>query len=181
MKRGFPVAGDETKLIVRAQAGDVRAFERLLREIAPRLGGYIRRLVGNDAIADEIAQEAFWRMWRGIGWLRDPALFRPWAYRIATREAYRTIGREQKHVAGRNDVAELDALPAPEVDATLRVDIERSLSRVSPAARVVLAVHYLEGLSLEETAAAADIPVGTVKSRLASGLKQMRALMEETP
>ncbi len=172
------MADDATKLIVRAQSGDVRAFECLLRDIAPRLQGYIRRLVGNDAVSDEIAQEAFWRMWRGIGWLRDPKLFRPWAYRIATREAYRAMGREHKHGVGRADVEELDLLPAPEADATLRVDIERSLSRVSPAARVVLAAHYLEGLSLEETAAAAEIPVGTVKSRLASGLKQLRALME---
>ena len=174
------MADDETKLIVRAQSGDVRAFERLLRDIAPRLKGYIRRLVGN-AVADEIAQEVFWRMWRGIGWLRDPKLFRPWAYRIATREAYRAMRREHKHFAARADVEELDVLPAPEADATHRVDIERLLSRVSPAARVVLAAHYLEGLSLEETAAAADLPVGTVKSRLASGLKQMRTLMETSP
>lgn len=175
------MADDETKLIICAQLGDVGAFENVLRAIAPRLHNYIRRLVGNDALAEEIAQDAFWRMWRGIGWLRDPKLFRPWAYRIATREAYRTMGRERKHVEGRLDATKLDTLPAPAADPHLRGDIERCLPRVSPAARVVLAAHYLEDLSLEETAAAADIPVGTVKSRLASGLKQMRALMETAP
>ena len=175
------MADDATKLIVRAQSGDLRAFESVLRDIAPRLQGYIRRLVGNDVIADEIAQEAFWRMWRGIGWLRDPNLFRPWAYRIATREAYRAMARERKHFAERGDVEELDVVAAPEADATIRIDIEHFLSTVSPAARAVLAAHYLEGLSLEETAAATEIPVGTVKSRLASGLKQMRALMESAP
>jgi RNA polymerase sigma-70 factor, ECF subfamily len=175
------VADDATKLIIRAQSGDLRAFEDVLRQIGPPLRGYILRLVGNVAITEEITQEAFWRIWRGLGWLRDPRLFRAWAYRIATREAYRTIGRERKHTAARADIDELDALPALEADATARADIEHFLSHVSPAARVVLAAHYLEGLSLEETAAAADIPVGTVKSRLASGLKQMRALMETTP
>lgn len=175
------MADDATRLILRAQTGDLRAFEKVLQDIGPQLHGYILRLVGNRAIADEIAQEVFWRIWRGLGWLRDPKLFPPWAYRIATREAYRSLRRESKHDAERAGVEVLDLLAAPEADPALRADIDRSLLRVSPAARVVLAAHYLEEMSLEETAAAADIPVGTVKSRLASGLKQLRALMETEP
>jgi len=177
VKRGFPVAGDETKLIVRAQAGDVRAFERLLREIAPRLGGYIRRLVGNDAIADEIAQEAFWRMWRGIGWLRDPLLFRPWVYRIATNEAHRALGREGAREGTHADASELETLQANFADPARKLDAERCLAQVSPLARVVLVAHYYEGLSLEDVGAVTGAPLGTVKSRLASGLTQLRALM----
>src|SRR5690348_10324617 len=85
---------DDIKAIVRARAGDVRAFEQLLRAIEPQLRGYLNRLLGGRPIAEDVLQETFLRLWRGLGWLRDPSLLRPWAYRIATNEANRALGRE---------------------------------------------------------------------------------------
>ena len=170
---------DDVRLVVRAQAGDLRAFEQLLQALEPRLRGYVGRLVA-PAIVDDVLQEAFVRIWRGLGWLRDPALFRSWAYRIATREAQRAMGREHKRDALRADAAEFDAVPARFDDPAVRLDAERCLAQVTPLARTVLAAHYFEGLSLEEVAAVTDAPLGTVKSRLASGLAQLRALMGET-
>lgn len=167
---------DDVRLIVRAQAGDLRAFEQLLQAIEPKLRGYVGRLVA-PAIVEDVLQEAFVRIWRGLGWLRDPALFRPWAYRIATREAQRAMGRERRRNEVRADAAELDALPTRFDDPAVRLDAERCLAQVTPLARTVLAAHYFEGLSLEEVAAVTDAPLGTVKSRLASGLAQLRALM----
>jgi RNA polymerase sigma-70 factor (ECF subfamily) len=167
---------DDIKRIVRAQAGDVQAFEHLLRAIEPPLRGYINRLVGARPIADDILQETFLRMWRGIGWLRDPALFWPWAYRIATNEAHRVMARESTREETRADASELDELQANFADPARRLDAERCLSQVSPLARVVLIAHYYEGLSLEEVSAVISAPLGTVKSRLASGLAQLRAL-----
>jgi len=75
----------------------------------------------------------------------------------------------------------LDTLQAPVTDPAQRLDLESTLMRISPLACTVLVAHYFEGLSLEEVAAAVEAPVGTVKSRLASGLKQARALMEAPP
>lgn len=57
---------DDVRLIVRAQAGDLRAFEQLLRAIEPRLRGYVGRLVA-PAIVEDVLQEAFVRIWRGLG------------------------------------------------------------------------------------------------------------------
>ena len=169
---------DDVRLIVRAQAGDLRAFEQLLQALEPRLRGYVGRLVA-PAIVEDVLQEAFVRIWRGLAWLRDPALFRPWAYRIATREAQRAMGRERKRDELCADAAELHALPARFDDPAVRLDAERCLAQVTPLARTVLAAHYFEGLSLEEVAAVTDAPLGTVKSRLASGLAQLRGLMGE--
>lgn len=167
---------DDIKTIVRAQAGDVRAFEQLLRAIEPQLRGYLNRLLGARPIAEDVLQETFLRLWRGIGWLRDPLLFRPWAYRIATNEARRALGREHTREETRADESELDALHANFTDPARKLDAERCLSEVTPLARVVLVAHYYQGLSLEEVSAVTGAPLGTVKSRLASGLTQLRAL-----
>jgi RNA polymerase sigma-70 factor (ECF subfamily) len=168
---------DDIRRIVRAQAGDVRAFEYILRNLEPQLRGYLTRLLGARPIAEDVLQESFLRMWRGLGWLRDPMLFRPWAYRIATNEARRALGRENMREETRADESELGTLQANFIDPARRLDAERCLAQVSPLARVVLVAHYYEGLSLEDVGAVTGAPLGTVKSRLASGLTQLRALM----
>lgn len=165
-------------LILRAQAGDLAAFEGLLHTVEPQLRRYVGRLTGPRGAVDDVLQETFVRVWRGLGWLRDPALFRAWAYRIATREAQRFMRRELKGEELRADEAELTHLEAPFIAPATRLDLERTLEHISPLARTVIVAHYLEGLTLEEVAAVAEAPLGTVKSRLASGLKQARAFME---
>jgi RNA polymerase sigma-70 factor (ECF subfamily) len=169
-------AGYDVGLIVRAQAGDRQALEQVLADIAPALRRYLARITAERA--DDVLQETLFRIWRNLGWLPEPVLFRPWAYRIATREAFRYLRRERKHEEGRADPSALEQAPAPLADPAERLFIESALSRITPLARAVLAAHYLEGLTLEETAAATETPPGTIKSRLASGLRQARALME---
>jgi len=169
--------GYDIPLIVRAQAGDRIALQALLTAIAPPLKRYLARLVGPSA--EDVLQDALFRIWRNLSWLREPGLFRPWCYRIATREAQRTMRRERKH--DHVDDSALDFVATEMDNPALVLLAERLLDHVSPQARVVLAAHMLEGLSLEDTAAAVEIPLGTVKSRLASGLKQIRALTEDKP
>jgi RNA polymerase sigma-70 factor (ECF subfamily) len=169
-------AAHDIGLIVRAQAGDRQALEQVLEDIAPPLRRYLARITGQRA--DDVLQETLFRIWRNLGWLREPVLFRAWAYRIATREAFRHLRRERKHEEDRADASALDQAPAPSSDPAERLFIESALSRITPLTRAVLAAHYLEGLTLEETAAATETPLGTVKSRLASGLRQTRALMK---
>lgn len=169
-------AAYDVGLIVRAQAGDRHALEQALAAIAPPLRRYLARITGERA--DDVLQETLFRIWRNLGWLREPVPFRAWAYRIATREAFRHLRRERKHEEGRAEATALEQVAAPLSDPAERLLIESALSRITPRTRAVLAAHYLEGLTLEETAAATETPLGTVKSRLASGLSQARALMQ---
>ena len=169
-------AGYDAGLIVRAQAGDRQALEQVLTDVTPPLRRYLARITGERA--DDVLQDTLFRIWRNLGWLREPVLFRPWAYRIATREAFRHLSRERKHEEGRADDSALDQVAAAPAGPAERLLIESALARITPLTRAVLAAHYLDGLTLEETAAATETPLGTVKSRLASGLRQARALME---
>ncbi len=162
---------NEIFLVLRCQSGDREAFDQLLKSIEIRLWRYISNLTGGGDLADDILQEVFLIIYRKIGWLNDPHLFRPWVYRIATRETFRIL---KKRSNWREDVLDDSLLesviqPEPAIDLDMRI-----LKRISPASRAVLMLHYLEELSLNETANILDISVGTVKSRLAYGLRRLR-------
>lgn len=171
---------DLSPLVARASAGDTGAFGQLVVALEPDLHRYVSRLVGPRALADDILQETFLRLWKGLPWLQDPSLVRPWSFRIATREAYRLLGRELRREARSVGPAALDAVAVDFADPSSRLDIETHLPNVTPGARLVIVAHYLEGLSLDEIAAATRAPLGTVKSRLASGLVQLRKVLGDT-
>ena len=90
------------------------------------------------------------------------------------------MGRERKREELHADESELELLQAHFEDPGARMDAERQFSQISPRARLVLVAHYFEGLSLEEVSAVTGTPLGTTKSRLASGLKQLRTMMDTT-
>ena len=171
---------DESWLVLRAQMGDREAMERLLERLAPPLTRFIGRI--SPPLRDDVTQDVLWTIVRKIRWLEDPAALRPWAYRIAAREAWKQLRHERRHSAGVSEEV-LDGLPAPDpVELPPAADdLRRHLARVSPASRLVLVLHYLEELTLDRVAVVLEIPPGTVKSRLAYGLKQLRQAMGAMP
>lgn len=173
----------EAWMVLRAQGGDREAFDALLAAVQEPLFGFVAAVTGDRTLAEDVLQEVFVRIWTGLKWLRDPALFRPWAYRIAAREAVRHARRERRRDALHDDAA-LDGLPAAEPeppDPWLLERLPGLLDRVSPASRAVLTLHYLHELSLAETAAVLGISAGTAKSRLAYGLRSLRGALGLTP
>lgn len=165
---------DFTHLVARARAGDPEAFGQLVRALEPKLRHYVARLVNPRPVVDDILQETFIRLWKGLPWLRKTALFRPWSFRIATREAHRALGGELRREKRHTDADALNTIAVDFADPSGRLDIEAQLPIVTPHARLVIVAHYFEGLSLDEIASATGVPLGTIKSRLASGLIQLR-------
>lgn len=165
---------DLIRLVSRASSGDTWAFRQLIAALEPDLRRYLVRMVSPRPIVDDVLQETFIRLWKGLAWLQDPSLLKPWSFRIATREAHRMLGRELKREAQSADPTALDHLAVNFDDPSARLDIEAHLPSVSPGARMVVVAHYFEGLSLEEISSATHLPLGTIKSRLASGLVQLR-------
>jgi RNA polymerase sigma-70 factor (ECF subfamily) len=163
---------DQTLLVLLAQAGDRAALEKLLRHIHEPLRRYISGLVGAD-LADDVLQETALQIFHKLPHLREPAVFRPWTYRIASRIAFSQLKRARRWEP-------LDA--APEILTTVNSNLGELpdeaflslLDHVSPASRAVLLLRYQHDLSLEETAAVLDIPIGTAKSRLNYGVSTLR-------
>jgi len=164
----------ETWLALRAQAGDREAFDQLFRLLQEPLYRYVFSLVGARALAEDVLQEVFILIYRKIRWLREPGLLRPWAYRIATREAFKQLKRERRWSDKAEDESVLLDLPAPSRDELAPELIAQLVARVSPASRAVIVLHYLHEMPLAEIAEVMDVAVGTVKSRLAYGLDLMR-------
>ena len=173
----------ETWWVLRAQSGDREALGELLQAIQEPLYRYIFRLVGERNLAEDILQEVFIRIYRKLRWLREPELFRPWAYRIASREAFKFLKRERRWLEQVRDEATLGAIEAHPPEENFAPELIEHLpalvARVSPASRAVLILHYLHEMPLAEVAAVLGIALGTVKSRLAYGLSILRREIKE--
>jgi RNA polymerase sigma-70 factor, ECF subfamily len=172
-------SAEETLWVLRAQSGDRDAVEQLLLRVRPALARFVRGVVGL-ADAEDVVQDVLVLIYRNLVWLRDPDLFRPWAFRIASRAAFRHLKKARRaplHVA--EDVLETvqvdEKRPSDEALAALL-----SVDTVSPASRAVLILHFQEELTLAAVAAVLEIPIGTVRSRLAYGLTVLRKRLSDT-
>jgi RNA polymerase sigma-70 factor (ECF subfamily) len=164
---------DPTLLVLLAQTGDRAALEQLLHQTYPPLRRYITRLAG-EAFAEDILQESSIQIFRKLPFLREPAVFRPWTFRIASRIAFSHL----KHARRWEPLEAAPSEPLATLNPSLGEPPDEAffalLDRVSPASRAVLLLHYQHDLSLEECAAILEIPVGTAKSRLNYGVSTLR-------
>ncbi|MGD9736708.1 MAG: RNA polymerase sigma factor [Solirubrobacterales bacterium] len=180
-------ATEERELIERAQGGDRRAFEALVRCHADRLYAVVFRFLGDSREAEDVTQEAFLRAWRGIGGFKGDAQFYTWLYRIGLNEAKRRSVR-QRPVAG---LSTLDADPAAEVadwseapeqraaEEELREALERAVGELDPRYREALILRDVEGLSTAEAAAVMGLGEAAFKSRLHRARLAVRAAIDE--
>jgi RNA polymerase sigma-70 factor (ECF subfamily) len=164
----------EAGWVIQAQCGDRDAMEQVLRSVQPPLRRYLVRLVGPTA-ADDVLQEVLISIARKLRWLIEPRLFRPWAYRIASRTAYAHLRKEKRRWQYETDDTVLEALAVPVRRPSgdqLRELLDNAI--VSPSSRAVLMLHFQEEMPLADVAAVLELPLGTVKSRLAYGLAALR-------
>lgn len=169
----------EALWVLRAQAGDRDALRLLLEAVQPSLRRFARGILRNAQEAEDVVQEALLLVYRRLGQLTHPELLRPWAFRIVKRLALRRLVRLKREFDRAGEEGELDAHPAaPERPAGASIEALLERGEVSPASRGVLVLHFQEGLTLPEIAAALELPLGTVKSRLGYGLAVLRRRLD---
>jgi RNA polymerase sigma-70 factor (ECF subfamily) len=170
---------EEPILVALAQSGDRDALEALLRRNYQRLRAFVTPMVGGSHV-DDVLQEIALAVFQNIRYLRHPGAFRAWAYRLASRRAFRHLKRELRWARLDTNPETLAALPAQDpLPDVLEPKLFEAIEHVSPASRAVLLLHYQHDLSIEETAIVLDIPVGTAKSRLAYGISVLRKLITQ--
>jgi RNA polymerase sigma-70 factor (ECF subfamily) len=168
-----PAPPDQTLLVLLAQAGDRTALEQLLRDAHAPLRRYITHLAGSG-LADDILQETSLQIFRKLPFLREPAVFRPWTFRIASRIAFSHLKRARRWQALDDALPEHLTTFDPSLGEPPDERFLTLLDQVSPASRAVLLLRYQHDLTLEETAAILEIPIGTAKSRLHYGVTTLR-------
>jgi RNA polymerase sigma-70 factor, ECF subfamily len=162
----------EARWVLRAQCDDREAVEHLLGSVQHSLRRYIAGVVG-PSDADDVLQDVLVIVCRKLKSLHTPEVFRSWAYRIASRQAFRHLKKERPWQGRTAEEVVLDAIPASRPSTEVLREL-LSLDELSPASRAVLALHFQEELTLVEVAAILELPLGTVKSRLAYGLAAIR-------
>jgi RNA polymerase sigma-70 factor, ECF subfamily len=172
-------------LVLRCQAGDERAFARLLDGFGPRTLAYLRGLVGDDA--EDVQQEVWLAVYRGIHTLADPRAFRTWLFRTTRHRAIdflRARRRERELVEDAALEGGDAASPAEDDDPLAPLDasaLAPALAELPPAQREVLLLRYQHDMSYAELALVTGCPVGTVRSRLHHAKRRLQELLERRP
>jgi RNA polymerase sigma-70 factor, ECF subfamily len=168
----------ERVLVLRCQAGDEAAFEELVEGYSPRLRYYLRKMLREVDRAEDVLQEVWLQVFRGLPRLADPGAFPAWLYRIARDRACREL-RERRPL---RPLEEMDL--AEETDDDIRLEdaeyIHAALDELAPEHREVLVLRFLEGMTYENIARVTGCPVGTVRSRIHYAKRALRCALERT-
>jgi len=178
----IPAISLEETLVARAQQGDRGAFAELARLHYPGVLRVVYHLCGNTQVAEDAAQEAFLRAWLHLSEYRLGGLLRSWLYRIAVNAALDMLRREARLAPmDLEDLPLADRSPLPEaayIEQERVALIRKAVAGLPPASRAVLVLREYSGLSYQEIAAALEIPIGTVMSRLNYARGQLREKLQ---
>jgi len=170
-------------LVRQAQAGDRDAFGRLVEQFEPTVRAIALRRLGNVGEAMELTQEVFLHVMRRLGQLREPERFAGWLRQVAVRMAINHVTRrpaaftvESVVLEGASETEDepIDALIARERAQRLW----EALGRLKALDRETLVAFYIRDLSLIEMAEELDVPLGTIKRRLHTARKRLKAELE---
>ena len=171
---------DDSHLIAACRRGEARAMEMLYHQYKRRVFGMAHRIVGGSD-AEEVAQEVFVRVFRGLAAFRGDSALSTWIYRLTVNAALSHLARRgRRHEVGDDGLTELPAPPIAERDSALAARIETALAQLPAGYRAILVLHDVEGLSHEECATILECRVGTCKSQLHKARARMRDLLGDS-
>jgi RNA polymerase sigma-70 factor (ECF subfamily) len=182
---------DDRALISAAQAGDSQALDRLLRNHYDRIWRLCRRMAGNDADAQDAAQEALIAIARGLPRFDGRAAFTTWTYRVATNACLDELRRRSRRPTPSGDDDTLAGMASAATPAVGRVDnspdshvadrltIDSALRQLPEDYRAAVVLRDLCDLDYAEIATVLEIPPGTVRSRIARGRTALAGLLRE--
>lgn len=169
-------AASETELLARARQGDHRAFADLLRQHDPGLRALAFRMVRDATLMDDALQEAYVKAYRALPEFRGEAGFGTWIYRIVHNACIDLMRRTREHAPLSAELAV--AGPSPESRVMAEIDVGKALDALSLDHRAVLVLVDALGFDYGDAAAVLDVPVGTIRSRLARARRAMRRQLE---
>lgn len=167
----------DQQLIDGAREGSEAAIRALYERYSSRVYATIHRLAGDDALAEDWAQEAWISAIRALPKFRGGSQFSTWLHRIAVNAALQGLRRRQRRTAPETPLPDTPLADPNRDHPLLRYRIERALAAIPAGMRQVLVLHDVEGYTHEEIAAALGVTVGTSKSQLFKARARMRELL----
>jgi RNA polymerase sigma-70 factor (ECF subfamily) len=166
----------EAQLVDGCRRGDREAQAALYRQYRVRVYNVVLRICGEQD-ADELSQETFIKIFRGIARFRGESALSTWIYRLAVNAALSHVTRRPKERSLEDCQIDEPAASMPSRDPRLRQRMERALAALPAGYRAVLVLHDVEGLSHEEIAEILGCRIGTSKSQLHKSRQKMRELL----
>ena len=167
-------------LVIQCQQGDRKALALLVKRWSPKIQRHAMRLTQEHSVAQDITQETWISVVKGIGKLRDPAAFKVWIYRIASNKCASWIRsrQQQRRVVAEQQKNNPGAYP-PEPGNEKVTRMKGILNELPANQRVVLTLFYLEEHSMREISQILGLPVGTIKSRLYHAREKLKQRYHE--
>ena len=171
----------ERELVERCRRGEVGAFEELVDRYKNLVFAMIMRTFPDRSQAEDLAQDVFLRIHRGLPYFRGEARLSTWIYRIVINVCTQDRGRGMSSVSLDDANARVSTPAAADRhadDLELRDRLEKAIAQLPAQYRLLIAAHYLRGVQYEELAEAMNMPLGTVKTQLHRAKRQLRMLLE---
>ena len=184
----------DAEVILAVRAGQLAAFEAIMRRYNQRLFRIARSIVKNHADAEDVVQEAYIKAYRKLDQLKTGDKFAPWVMRITVNEAISRYRQNAKHAAAHSATpieetsdtfaAESETVMGlqPErlaASAAMRRFMEAAIDNLPSEFRSVFVLRTIEQLSISETADCLDLPENTVKSRLHRATKRLQTSLDD--
>ena len=178
---------NDRELVYAARDGDVQAFDALFYRYKDGIFRLGLAITKDPSHAEEIVVDTFTRAHRALARLEPEGSLRPWLYRVAINLSYNRRPRKGIVLSTIEDVTE-QVMESParspsslaELAETRRM-VLAAVETLGPKHKIVVVLHYLNGLNLAEIAQVVDCPVGTVKSRLHYALRRLRTHLSSHP
>jgi RNA polymerase sigma-70 factor (ECF subfamily) len=181
-----PADPPDEVLVARVGAGQAEAIEQLYQRYARPAYSLARRICGDGGIAEDAVQEAFLALWRDPGRF-DPSRggFGSWMLTLVHHKAVDAVRKEssiRRRTVPAADGEEWNVPPGPGADqaamgSVLAGEVRDALGRLPDEQRQALALAYYGGYTQREVAAITGVPIGTVKSRMYTGVQRLRRLL----
>lgn len=175
---------DERALLERCRSGDDAAFAELVDRYKDLVYGVVYRMMPTRTQIDDLAQEVFLKIHRGLPYFRGDARLSTWIYRIVQNVCSQARVRRRPELpleSGREDrpIREPAATDGAFADLELRDRLEKAIARLPENYRLLIAAHYLRGVQYDALAESLNIPLGTVKTHLYRAKRQLREMLDE--
>jgi len=179
------IATDEE--IMALLQGDNRAFEQgfrlLMSKYRERLYWHIRRLVQVHDDADDVLQNTFIKVYRGIGQFEGKSALFTWLYRIATNEALSFIQQRTRHASTSIDEGEFSVAARLKADEwfdgdAIQVKLQESIAKLPEKQKIVFNLRYFQEMPYEEMSGLLDTSVGALKASFHHAVKKIEATFE---
>src|SRR5471030_43441 len=183
----------ETDLVKRAQRGDLKSYDELVKRYQQRIYATIYHMTSNHEDANDLAQDAFIKAFQALKSFKGGSTFYTWLYRIAVNKTINFLKQRKNrtHISLNDidfnaehdtDLITLISEKTPRRDAglnELQKKLNEALLKLSEPHRVVVVLHDVQGQSHEEIAEILDCNIGTVRSRLFYARQQLQSLLTD--